>query len=190
MNELTVSPNFHKFAKTLLTRAQEYRAAIDEMDQWAGTFQDILEQLNEKLSLEANLDENALRAKRREFNADLSVQLKEDKRKVLVNLLEEFGLVEISREAFENAEEAHKKAVDDAVAITREYYQKKGDEVVAAIKSELVEVKAALHYKDSTITSLQEDINRMRADYQALLTTHEKTLEAMSRRSDNIIVGK
>jgi len=110
----------------------------------------------------------------RVLNADLEIQVKENKRKVLTGLLSEFGLAEITKtdlgelqKDFEYAQREVTKEINDAVAVAVDRANQTSDSnLKSALASHQVEIatyKAQAEAKDNQIGVLTSQVQDLRS---------------------------
>lgn len=145
--------------------------------------------------------ETAYANKVRALDAELDLQVKENKRKVLNTLLSEFKLAEISledlvdlRKDFEYAQREITKEINEAVntAIAREK-QIADSELKATISNHQVEIatyKAQADAKDNQIAVLTGQVADLRDQIDKDRDAHVRVAEARSNETTNVNVGK
>lgn len=137
----------------------------------------------------------------RALDAELDLQVKENKRKVLNTLLAEFKLAEISKEDlvelqkdFEYAQREVSKEIDQAVAVAVDRANQNADaNLKSALANHQVEIatyKAQADAKDNQIAVLTGQVSDLRNQIDKDREAQIKIAEARSGETTNVNVGK
>lgn len=137
----------------------------------------------------------------RVLNADLEIQVKENKRKVLSTLLAEFALAEISKadlselqKDFEYAQREVTNEINQAVAVAVDRTNQTADaNLKSALANHQVEIatyKAQADAKDNQIRVLTGQVQDLRDQIDKDREAHIKIAEARSGETTNVNVGK
>lgn len=160
------------------------------------------------MQLTSSLSKNELESlesqyadKVRVHEADLAIQVKENKSKVLKNLLSEFGLTEITKadlldlqKDYEYAQREVTSEIEQAVASAVKGANIEAQNQLSQLKSqhqvEIAQFQAGASAKDSQIAVLQQTIQDLRAQQDKDREAQIKIAEARSGEQTNINVGK
>lgn len=179
--DIKVNPNFHAFAKKLKETVEELTGASE-------TFGDLLTSLNTGLNEAKQLDAAALATRIREFNAELYVRMKEDETKLLSDLLSNRGMVAVPTAEFTASEEVMQSKLSALEKELRKELDAAKTEAVSNLNMQIITLNAQLKYADQTIADLKTQISQLQLDKLALLEANQKTVEAMSKRRETVLL--
>lgn len=137
----------------------------------------------------------------RALDAELDLQVKENKRKVLNTLLAEFKLADISKEDlvelqkdYEYAQREVTKEIQEAVAVAVAREKQIADSdlkaTVANHQVEIANYKAQAGAKDNQIDVLTGQVKDLREQIDKDRDAHVRVAEARSNETTNVNVGK
>jgi hypothetical protein len=173
-----------KSTKALLTATNNLTKVLGDMQQQVDLVEELSEEIQVKQDQRDNLDKE-LGIKVREHEAELALQIRENKEKVIVDLLEETGRADITKADAEDLErellhlqETQQKAIHDAVASANSKHeaemealenQLKADHAVetASLKADKASLQDRLGYlteQVNTYKQMLDDERKARVD--------------------------